>query len=71
MNVLFALAPVLSGIRVAPAKSGKLDVTRPAVAGSRPATDQSVQETHTQPMKPFPALAGLRMSPKSANEIPR
>ena len=71
MNILFALAPVLSGIRVAPAKSGKLDVTRPAVTGSRPATDQSVQGTQPQLMKPFPALEGLRMSPKSANEIPR
>jgi hypothetical protein len=49
--------------------SGKLDVTPPAVAGSRPATDQSVQGTHPQPMKPFPALAELRMSPKSANEF--
>ena len=71
MGVLFALAPDLSGIRVALAKSGKLDVTRLAVAGSRTATDQSVQETHPQPMKPFPAIAGLRMSPKSADEIPR
>ena len=53
------------------AKSGKLDITRLAVAGSRPATDQSVQETRPQPMQPFPTIARLQMSPKSANEIPR
>jgi hypothetical protein len=70
-DVLFALAPDLSGIRVAPAKSVKLDVTRPAVAGSLSATDQSVQETYSQPMQPFPSIAWLRMSPKSADEIPR
>jgi hypothetical protein len=41
------------------------------VTRSRPATDQSVQGTHPHLMKPFPAIAGLRMSQKSANEIPR
>jgi hypothetical protein len=63
--------PFHSDIRVAPAKSGKLDVILPTVTGSRSATDQSVQGSRPQLMKPIPALARLRINPKSANEIPR
>jgi hypothetical protein len=72
LRTFYSLWPQFSRVSESPpAKSGKLDITRPAAAGSRPATDQSVQETRPQPMQPFPKIALLRMSPKSANEIPR
>jgi hypothetical protein len=65
------LGPVHSDIRVPSDSPFHLDVTPLAVAGSRPATDRSVQEASPHLMMPITAPAGPRMKQKSAHETSR
>jgi hypothetical protein len=65
------LGPVHSDIRVPSDSPFQLDVTPLAVAGSRPATDRSVQEAPPHLMMPVTAPAGPRMKQKSAHETSR
>jgi hypothetical protein len=61
--------PALPDIRVTSGHfPDKLDVTPLAVAGSRPATDQSVQGTSPRLMLPVSVFAGPRRMLKSAHE---
>jgi hypothetical protein len=59
-----SLRPVHPDIRVPIVPPFHLDVAPLALAGSRPATDRSVQWTPPHLMMPVPAPAGQRMKPK-------
>jgi hypothetical protein len=65
------LGPVHSDIRVPSDPPFHLDVTPLAVAGSRPATDRSVQEAPPHLMMSGTAPAGPRVKQKSAHETSR
>jgi hypothetical protein len=65
------LGPIHSDIRVPSGSPFHIDITPLAVAGSRPATDRSAQETPPLLMMPTAAPADLQMRRKSADEIPR
>ena len=65
------LGPVHLDIRVPSDFPFQLDVTPLAVAGSRPATDRSAQESPPHLMMPATAPTGPRMKQKSAHKISR